>query len=101
MNRAQQLQDLLQLRTAPVALAFQDAPPANLPRVAAAAPSGCTFWKRAAAGRAFYTEMSDHFNCPIGAYTHGINLPPTQTKKLQDVLNTMIEVNYLRPEEVP
>ena len=48
MSTAKQLQDLLQLRTAPVAVAFQDSPPANLPRAAKAAPSGCTFWKRAA-----------------------------------------------------
>ncbi|HEY7152768.1 MAG TPA: DUF169 domain-containing protein [Gemmataceae bacterium] len=101
MNTAQQLQDLLQLRTAPVALAFQDTPPANLPRMDAAAPSSCTFWKRAAAGQAFYTEVSDHYNCPIGAYTHGIDLPPTRAKELQDVLETMIELGYLRPEEVP
>jgi uncharacterized protein (DUF169 family) len=101
MNLAQQLQDLLQLRTAPVALAFQEAPPANLPRVAAAAPSGCTFWKLAAAGQAFYTEEPDHYNCPIGAYTHGVDLPPTQAKELQGVLETMFELSYLRPEEVP
>jgi uncharacterized protein (DUF169 family) len=101
MNTAQQLQDLLQLRTAPVALAFQDAPPTNLPRMAAAAPSGCTFWKRAAAGQAFYTEAPDHFNCPIGAYTHSVDLPPTQAKELQGVLETMFQLSYLRPEEVP
>jgi uncharacterized protein (DUF169 family) len=101
MNTAQQLQDLLQLRTAPVALAFQDAPPANLPRMDAAAPSSCTFWKRAAAGQAFYTEVSDHYNCPIGAYTHGVDLPPTQAAELQGVVETMIKLNYLRPEEVP
>jgi uncharacterized protein (DUF169 family) len=101
MNTAQQLQDLLQLRTAPVALAFQDAPPANLPRMTAPAPSGCTFWKRAAAGQAFYTEVSDHYNCPIGAYTHGVDLPPTQAAELQGVVETMIKLNYLRPEEVP
>ena len=101
MNAAQQLQDLLQLRTVPVALAFQDAPPANLPRMAAAAPSGCTFWKRAAAGQAFYTEVSDHYNCPIGAYTHGVDLPPGQAKELQGVLETMFQLSYLRPEEVP
>jgi uncharacterized protein (DUF169 family) len=101
MNPAQQLQDLLQLRTAPVALAFQDAPPANLPHRAEAAPSGCTFWKRAAAGQAFYTEASDHYNCPIGAYTHGVDLPPTQAKELQGVLETMFQLHYLRPEEVP
>lgn len=101
MNLAQQLQDLLQLRTAPVALAFRGAPPADLPRMAEAAPSGCTFWKRAAAGRAFYTEGPDHYNCPIGAHTHGVNLPPEQTMELQGVVQTMIELSYLRPEEVP
>jgi uncharacterized protein (DUF169 family) len=99
MNAAQQLQDLLQLRTAPVALAFQDAPPADLPHMAAAAPSGCTFWKRAAAGQAFYTEAADHYNCPIGAYTHGVDLPPAQAKELQGVLAMMFDLNYLRPEE--
>jgi uncharacterized protein (DUF169 family) len=101
MNTAQQLQDLLQLRTAPVALAFLDAPPADLPRMAEAAPSGCTFWKRAAAGQAFYTEVSDHFNCPIGAYTHGANLPSAQAKELQGVVQTMIKLSYLSAEEVP
>jgi uncharacterized protein (DUF169 family) len=101
MNAAQQLQDLLGLRTAPVALAFRDAPPADLPRMTAAAPSGCTFWKRAAAGQAFYTEVSDHYNCPIGAYTHGADLPPDRAKELQGVLETMFQLTYLRPEEVP
>lgn len=101
MNPAQQLQDLLQLHTAPVALAFQDTPPGNLPRMAAPAPSGCTFWKRAAGGQAFYTEVSDHYNCPIGAYTHGADLPPPQAKELQGVVETMIHLGYLRAEEVP
>jgi uncharacterized protein (DUF169 family) len=101
MNAAQQLQALLQLRTAAVALAFRDAPPANLPRASATAPSGCTFWKRAAAGQAFYTEASDHYNCPIGAHTHGVDLPPDQAKELQGVVETMIQLSYLRPDEVP
>jgi uncharacterized protein (DUF169 family) len=100
MNPAQQLQDLLQLRMAPVALAFRDAPPGNLPRMARAAPSGCTFWKRAATGQAFYTEASDHYNCPIGAYTHGADLPAAQAQELQGVLQTMFQLSYLRPEEV-
>src|SRR5262249_23980328 len=98
---AEQLQALLHLRTAPVALAFQEAPPGNLPRMAATAPSGCTFWKRAAAGQAFYTEGSDHYNCPIRAFTHGVDLPPEQANELQGVLETMFQLHYLRPEEVP
>ncbi len=101
MTSAKQLEDLLELRAAPVALTFQSTPPANIPRIATAAPSGCTYWKRAAEGQTFYTEASDHYNCPIGAYTHGVDLPPAQAKELEEVVGTMIKLSYLRPEEVP
>jgi uncharacterized protein (DUF169 family) len=101
MNAAKQLQDLLQLDTAPVAVAFQETPPTNLSRMTSAAPSSCTFWKRAAAGQVFYTEASDHYNCPIGAYTHGVDLSPPLEKELQGVVETMVQLNYLRMEEVP
>ncbi|MCI0460988.1 MAG: DUF169 domain-containing protein [Gemmataceae bacterium] len=101
MTTAQQLVDLLGLRTAPVALTFQATPPANVPRVATAGPSGCTYWKRAAEGQVFYTEAPDHYQCPIGAYTHGIDLPPEQAKELEGVVGTMVGLGYLRPEEVP
>ncbi len=99
--RARQLQDLLGLRHAPVAIAFQAAPPVGIPRIDHAGPSSCTYWKEAAAGRTFYTEASDHYHCPIGAYTHGLDLPPAQGQELHDVLGTMFSLGYLRPEEVP
>jgi uncharacterized protein (DUF169 family) len=101
MTPANRLLTLLQLRTTPVAVTFRSTPPANVPRGAAAAPSGCTFWKHAADGQAFYTEASDHYNCPIGAYTHGIDLPPAQAKELEGILGTMFHLGYLRPEEIP
>src|SRR6059058_4317993 len=101
MNTVKQLQDLLQLRTAPVAVTFQDTAPANMPHVSQAAPSGCTFWKRAAEGQAFYTEAADHYNCPVGAYTHGVDLPQAQMQELQGVVGTMVSLGYLRNEEVP
>jgi uncharacterized protein (DUF169 family) len=101
MTTAEQLEDLLQLRTVPVALTFRPTPPANVPRVAAAGPSGCSYWKRAAEGEIFYTEAPDHYHCPIGAYTHGIDLPPERVKELEGVVGMMIAVGYLRPEEVP
>jgi uncharacterized protein (DUF169 family) len=69
--------------------------------VAGAAPSGCSYWKRAADGETFYTEAPDHYNCPIGAYTHGVELPPAHAKELEGVLGTMFGLHYLRPEEVP
>jgi len=98
---AQQLQGLLGLRRVPVALAFQATPPAGVPRVDAAGPSGCTYWKYAAEGRTFYTEAADHYNCPVGAYTHGVDLPPERAHELPDVLGTMFSLGYLCPEEVP
>jgi uncharacterized protein (DUF169 family) len=98
---ARQLQDLLGLRNKPVALTFQPAPPANIPRVNAPGPSGCTYWKYASQGRTFWTEAADHYNCPIGSYTHGIDLPPERSKELTDVLGTMFSLGYIRQEEVP
>src|SRR5262245_40173956 len=100
MTTAKQLQDLLGLPHAPVAVKFQATAPAGIRRIDAAAPSGCTYWKLAAEGEAFYTEAADHYNCPIGAYTHGIGLPAERAKELSDVLGTMFSLGYLRQEEV-
>src|SRR5262249_13924432 len=47
------------------------------------------------------TEASDHYNCPVGAYTHGVDLPPAQLQELQGVVGTMVGLGYLRAEEVP
>ena len=101
MTTAEQLRDLLELRTAPVALTFLLEPPADVSRLPAAGPSGCSYWARAAEGETFYTEAPDHYNCPIGAYTHGVELAPAQAKELESVVGKMIELHYLRPEEVP
>jgi uncharacterized protein (DUF169 family) len=100
-NAAAQLKGLLGLRTEPVALTFKATPPAGVPRVQAPAASGCTYWKQAAEGRTFYTEASDHYGCPIGSYTHGLDLPPERAHELEDAVKTMIDLGYLRSEEVP
>jgi uncharacterized protein (DUF169 family) len=101
MTTAKQLETLLGLKSSPVAVTFQATAPANVPRVVAAAPSSCTYWKRAAEGQTFYTEASDHYQCPIGAYTHGVDMQPAQTQELQGIVETMLSLGYLRPEEVP
>jgi uncharacterized protein (DUF169 family) len=98
---ARQIQESLGLRNSLVAVAFRPAPPDNIPRVESAGPSGCTYWKRAAGGRTFYTTAADHYNCPIGAYTHGIDLPPERGKELAEVLGTMFGLEYIREEEIP
>src|SRR5262249_23065174 len=66
-----------------------------------AGPSSCSYWKLAAEGRAFYTEAADHYNCPIGTYTHGVDAPAEVKKELESVVSTMIGLGYLRTEEVP
>jgi uncharacterized protein (DUF169 family) len=96
-----QLQALLGLEWPPVALAFQANAPAEIQRVGAAGPSGCTYWKLAAEGKIFYTEAADHYNCPIGSFTHGIDLPPVQAQELEGLVGTMIGLEYIRQEEIP
>ena len=64
-------------------------------------PSGCSFWRLAAAGRAFYTVPSDHHHCPIGGYTHNIALPADRAQELEGTLGLMAGLGYVRMEEVP
>lgn len=91
----------LKLTALPVAMAFLPAPPSGLPRIPASDPAGCSYWKRASEGQAFYTSPDDHVNCPIGAYTHGVSLTAEQGAQLQSMLGTMIELKYIKSEEVP
>ena len=84
-----------------VAVAYRDDPPEGLECFAGTVPSGCSFWRLAAAGRAFYTAPADHYNCPIGSYTHAIDLPADRTGELEQTLSLMAGMGYLRMEEVP
>jgi len=97
----QQLTDSLRLSRRPVAIAFREAPPAGVAKLEGSQPSGCSFWRLAAAGATFYTVPSDHFNCPVGSYTHNIPLPKEREAELTQTLSLMVSVGYLRMEEVP
>ncbi|MFP6765198.1 MAG: DUF169 domain-containing protein [Planctomycetaceae bacterium] len=101
MIAATGLVELLGLTRQPVAIVFQDSAPDGTPRIDSAAPSSCTYWKLAADGQSFFTAAEDHFGCPIGSYTHGIDLPEAQGKELEGVISTMVELEYLGPGEVP
>lgn len=94
------LTELLGLHTPPVAVTFAAAAPAGIARVSRPGPAGCAYWKQAAEGAVFYTEAADHFNCPVGAYTHGVGLPPERAKELEGVVGTMVGLQYIRMEEV-
>jgi len=95
------LQQLLKLETAPVAVTFYEVPPDGVPRTENVEPSGCTYWRRAAEGKTFYTNAADHYNCPIGCYTHNVELPAAHTKALEDTLGLMFELDYMDMAEVP
>jgi uncharacterized protein (DUF169 family) len=93
--------ELLALESAPVGIAFRSAAPSGIRRVERAGPAGCAYWKLAADGGVFYTEAADHYNCPVGSYTHGVALPAERAAELQQVVGTMVGLQYLRMEEVP
>ena len=98
---ATQLMELLDLAKTPVAITYCTKPPANMQRVDAPALSGCTYWKYAAEGRTFYTVAADHFGCPIGSYTHNIDLPDDKKKELEGLIGTMVGLQYIDLQEVP
>ena len=84
-----QLQAALALPRPPVAITFRDALPENVPKFTGSEPSGCSFWRLAAQGRVFYTVSADHYNCPIGSYTHNIPLPEERAQELDQTLAFM------------
>lgn len=107
MNNApnwKQLEQLIssavKLPRRPVAVSFLDSIPADIEKFTGTEPSGCSYWRLAAAGRVFYTVPENHFNCAVGAYTHNIALPPEREKETQQTLKMMFELNYVQPEEV-
>jgi uncharacterized protein (DUF169 family) len=70
-------------------------------RIAAPAPAGCGYWKLAAEGKVFYTEAPDHYICPVGAHTHGVELPPQTASELSVIVQTMIGLGYIAMDEIP
>jgi len=96
-----ELQQLLKLRAAPVAITFRSSAPAGIAHVAAREPAGCGYWRRAAAGEVFYTDADDHKRCPVGAHTHGVQLSANEAKELEGLVKTMVELEYLSMDEVP
>lgn len=100
MIQATKVNDLLGLRRQAVAVKFQQSAPTGVPRIDESAVAGCSYWKLAAEGRTFYTKAEDHFGCPIGSHTHGIDLPEDNAKELEGLVGTMVELQYIAMEEV-
>lgn len=100
MTIANQLAELLGLERQSVAVAFRDTAPAGLDRIDSPALSGCTYWKYASEGQSFYTDASDHYGCPIGSHTLGIDLPEETAKELEGLVTTMVQLEYIDMDEV-
>jgi uncharacterized protein (DUF169 family) len=96
----EQVTRALNLRRRPVAVAFRPDAPAGIRKFEGTEPSGCSFWRLAAEGRTFYTVAADHYNCPIGSYTHNINLPADRAAELEQTLSLMAGIGYIKMEEV-
>ena len=96
-----QITTTLGLTRRPVAIAFRESPPAGVDALTGTQPSGCSFWRLAASGQVFYTVPSDHYNCPVGSYTHNIQLPKEREPELMNTLTLMVNVGYLKMDEIP
>ena len=95
------LTDALRLKRRPIAVAFREDAPSGVAKFTGTQPSGCSFWRLALERDPFYTVPSDHYNCPVGSYTHNIPLPPERMPELNQTLGLMTRIGYLKMEEVP
>jgi uncharacterized protein (DUF169 family) len=91
----------LNLSHAPIAVAFLSDAPAGLDRISRPDAASCGYWKQASEGHAFYTTPDEHQNCAIGAFTHGVALSSEKNQELETLIDTMVELKYLRSEEIP
>jgi uncharacterized protein (DUF169 family) len=101
LNRiAADLQEHLGTLLPAVGIAFCAEAPEGVQR-AVPGPASCAYWKRAADGEVFWTGAEDHQSCPIGAHTHGVPLGEAKKAELMGLIGTMVQLGYLRMDEVP
>jgi uncharacterized protein (DUF169 family) len=97
---ASELTDSLALSQPPIAVSLCDMPPPGIPSFEGMVPAGCSFWQLAAT-RMFVTSTKDHELCSIGVHTHHLTEPsPSHQSELQDALQAMSGLDYVRAEEV-
>jgi len=97
---AEDLANSLELTQPAIAISFADVPPSGVSPFTGVVPAGCSFWQLAAA-RMFFTSATDHELCSIGVHTHHLTQPSSSyPSELQDALQAMSGLDYVRPEEV-
>lgn len=107
---ATELNSLLGLQTAPLAITFSNDAPAGVARFESdvpapmpdgrtgKVPAGCVFWMEAA-NKTFTTRPEDHGNCSVGSLTHGL-------KSLEEVAGNsdvaaILEAGWVTLDVVP
>lgn len=96
-----QLTRVLRLGRRPVAVTFRETVPPGVTKFTGVEPSSCSFWRLAAEGRTFYTVPADHYNCPVGSYTHNIALPEDRARELDQTLQLMTGIGYIQMKDIP
>ena len=97
---AKELTSALELSLPPIAISFCDAAPLGTRPFEGVVPAGCSFWQQAAT-RTFVTSAKDHALCAIGIHTHNLSpRSPSYPGELQEVLQAMSGLDYVRPDEV-
>ena len=99
-NLETQLLEGTGLTRRPIAVAFLDAPPGGIEKFRGSEPTSCSIWRIAPEGP-FYTVPADHYNCPVGSYTHNTPLPESRGQELTQILSFMGEIGYVQMEEIP
>jgi uncharacterized protein (DUF169 family) len=99
-NVAQSLTQSLQLSVPPVAIAFTDSVPDGVGTFPSTVPAGCRFWQEASIN-VFATIAQDHMLCPIGVYTHHLDMGAPVQNDLQDALKVFGDLGYVRPDDMP
>ena len=98
---AEQLVSSLELSLPPVAIAFCDVVPDDVPMFEGVVPAGCAFWSQATS-RTFATAARDHALCAIGIHTHNLSgAAASQPEELHASLKAMMGLDYVREEEIP
>lgn len=95
------IQNRLGLKSQPVALSFVEKAPDGVQKIAASEAAGCGYWRKAAEGETFYTDAADHHGCPIGSHTHNVPMPIEKKTELEGMIGQMVELGYVKMEEIP
>lgn len=107
---ASEITELLGLKVPPLAMAFPQEVPSDIPFFEETMPeatqdgrtgrvsAGCVFWMKAEE-RTFATVAEDHANCSVGSVTHG--LKPLEAVASRSDVAYLIEAGWVTPELMP